>query len=156
MYFLFQWEESFLLDEMIQRERDNLKEIIPNLPKSIAHAMVAFIICGIMAFLVVIIELQAKLLNYFLGSNKSNINHVSNFHLLSLFRVCACECACASAHTHAYEVYLLSYSSYSTPFLTFLYIFLSVSLYVGSICLCIVLCLSLPALALNSAWGAYM
>jgi len=54
MYFLFQWEESFLLDEMIQRERDNLKEIIPNLPKSIAHAMVAFIICGIMAFLVVI------------------------------------------------------------------------------------------------------
>jgi len=40
---------------MIQRERDNLKEIIPNLPTSIAHAMVAFIICGIMAFLVVII-----------------------------------------------------------------------------------------------------
>ena len=34
------------------------------------------------------IELQAKLLNYFLGSNKSNINHYGCIYM------CMCMCMC--------------------------------------------------------------
>ena len=43
------------------------------------------------------IELQAKLLNYFLGSNKSNINQSSATHSLQVVRICVYVYKCVYA-----------------------------------------------------------